>query len=151
MESCCNLDYIPISQLIKDREIILVKLRDCGYTFGVQTEAYNFFDYLVKKYGNMNFPLLILLDIVVKNISDALVLEGVLHTLSWYDYSEIALYGGLDILYACTESNASLVQEAIIFTIEEWGKPEHIDILELLKLEEHWLVKYRDEVIRKLQ
>lgn len=152
MKHCCSLNYIPIAQILEaDKEKMLIELRTCEYEVGIETDAHRFFESLRDKYGNMYIPVKILLDIVAQNISDAHVLEGVLHTLSWYEYTEMDFWDIECLLCFCTSSQASLVQEGIIFLVEEWEEPEFISILKLLKIKEDWLIKYRDDVIRGLE
>lgn len=94
---------------------MLRELRTCEYEIGIETDAHRFFESLVDKYNNMYIPVKILLDIVAQNISDTHILEGVLHTLSWYEYTKVDFWDIEVLLCFCANNQDSLIQEGIIF------------------------------------
>lgn len=127
-----------------DTENLLVKIKQCSFANGVRTAADEMFEQLRIKYGGINIPLKILSDVVNKHISDSHVLEGILHILSDFDYSELAPFG-ISIVLACSINRSPRVQNLVISCVEKWQRPEFIPVLESLA------TAYRHDWIEKLK
>lgn len=135
---------------LADKERMVVVIQNCYFEAGIWSEADEFFEHLRKKSGDIENPLKMLSDIVNHNLSNIHILEGVLHILSNYDYSEIDPYG-ITISLACAVNHSPIVQDLLISCFEKWGAVESIDILESLELDEYWLIEYRDDVVEQLK
>ena len=70
----------------------------------------------------------------------------VLDILSNYNYAELDPYG-ITISLVCALNHSPVIQDLLISCFEKWDAIEAIDILQNLKLEESWLIEYRDEVV----
>lgn len=138
-----------IQRSLADKEKMLAIIRRFYFEAGVWTEADEFFERLRKK-RDVESPLKMLSDIANHNSSNVHVLEGVLHILSNYNYSEIDPYVVI-ILRACAVNHSPIIQDLLISCFEKWEAVEFIDVLESLKLDEYWLTEYRDDVVKQLK
>lgn len=137
-------NYNVQRSLETDTEKLLVTIKKCSFTAGVRTDADEMFEQLKINYGNMDIPLKILSDIVNKHLSDSHILEGILHILSAFDYSELAPFG-ISVILTCSINRSLRVQNLVISCIEKWQRPEFIPVLESLTS------AYRNNVIEKLK
>lgn len=133
-----------------ERFRLLASINDSYFESGVLNEADKYFEGLVHKYGSITQPLVLLSDITNHSIDNEHVLEGVLHILSNYDYSEINPIG-ISIVLAAVVNHSPVVQDLLIGCFERWDSSDGIDILNKLVLDTPWLIQYRDEVVNQLQ
>lgn len=134
--------------LIKKRLVAIIQ--SCYFEAGIWTEADEYFDRLKTSRGDTVNSLGILADIANHNLSNDHILEGVLHILSNYNYAELDPYG-ITISLVCALNHSPVIQDLLISCFEKWDAIEAIDILQNLKLEESWLIEYRDEVVEQLK
>lgn len=135
---------------VAEEERMICILESCYFEAGIWNEADEYFEKLYATYQSIEYPLKVLSDIVNKNLLNDHILEGVLHVLSNYDYEEISPFG-ITIAIACNETRSPVIQELLISCFEKWDSPDAITILEGLKIDEAWLIEYRDEVITQLK
>ena len=149
--SSVNSDPQPINAINpNERFRLLASINDSYFESGVLNEADKYFEELIHKYGSITQPLVLLSDITNHSIDNEHVLEGVLHILSNYDYSEINPIG-ISIVLAAVVNHSPVVQDLLIGCFERWDSLDGIDILNKLVLDTPWLIQYRDEVVNQLQ
>lgn len=134
--------------LIKKRMISIIQ--SCYFESGIWTEADEYFERLKASRGATVNALGLLTDIVNHNLANDHILEGVLHILSNYSYEELDPYG-ITISLACALNHSPVIQDLLISCFEKWNAVDAIDILRDLKVEEPWLIEYRDEVLEQLK
>lgn len=134
----------------EEKERLLAKINNSYFEAGIICDADQYFEALIKEHHSMDTPLTILSDITNHNIDNDHVLEGVLHILSNYEYSDISPIG-ITIVLAATVNHSPVVQDLLIACFESWDSAEGIDILEKLNLDIPWLSQYRDEVVAQLR
>lgn len=134
--------------LIKKRMISIIQ--SCYFESGIWTEADEYFERLKASRGATVNALGLLADIVNHNLANDHILEGVLHILSNYSYEELDPYG-ITISLACALNHSPVIQDLLISCFEKWNAVDAIDILRDLKVEEPWLIEYRDEVLEQLK
>ena len=157
-----SLHNVPVNNTtalppeIRDNNYLMIKKRmiaiiqSCYFEAGIWTEADEYFHKLKSTRGDAVNSLGLLSDIVNHNLSNDHILEGILHILSNYSYAELDPYG-ITISLACALNHSPVIQDLLISCFEKWDAVEAIDILQKLKLEDSWLIEYRDAVIEQLK
>lgn len=150
VQSSDSSDIIPVKKTIdltqEEKTRLVSKIRACYFEPGIINDADRYFSSLVKEHNSFDEPLKILSDITNHNIDDDHILEGVLHILSNYEYSEIDPFG-ISIVLASAVNHSPVIQDLLISCFENWGDRQGIDILEKLDINTEWIKQYRDEVI----
>jgi hypothetical protein len=89
-------------------------------------------------------------DIFVENISNPVILVGILRIMSRLSYYEVLPQGQVMAIAALSHNDVE-VKECGVRAFENWGSLDSIRILESLHVSPSWLQEYIDQVIKDLR
>ena len=135
---------------IKFTEMLLYHIRQDDFTAGEISGTEEYILTIVEKLG-WKKTLQWLQKVAWNKFYDSHVVTGILHSLSHYDYNDIALGGGMWIAMGLLRHEDIYVRDLAVRAFENWNSKKAIPALKSLNCGESWQQDYVDSVILALE